>query len=170
MGRSNGQELKRNAIYFEAGGATLFYSINYDRLISINKNRNLAARVGVMYLNLLNDNQRVFKGIPLGISYLERINKNFIEFGVSASAISDTYYPDFSDSLGNSGISSELIKDLILMGSLRIGIRHQPSHNRFFWNALFQNSLLIVGKMDDFSKPFEESYLPFLSFGAGYSF
>jgi len=167
---ANAQELKRNTFYFEAGGASLFYSINYDRLLKNNDERNIAIRMGVMYLNMFNDNQRVFKGIPLGISYLERIKKNFIEFGISVSAISDTYYPDFSYSFGNSGISSELTNDLVLMGSLRIGIRHQPSDSRFFWNALFQNSFLIVGEMDDFSAPFEESYLPFVSFGAGYSF
>lgn len=167
---SNGQELKRNTIYLEAGGATFFYSINYDRLLKKDNNRNLAARVGVMYLNLFNDNQRVFQGIAVGFLYIERMNKNFIEFGVSTSAISDSYYPDFHDSYGNSGISTDKVNDLILMESLRIGIRHQPSHSKIFWNALFQLSVLIVGEYDDFTWPFEVATMPLVSLGAGYSF
>ena len=167
---SNGQELKRNTIYLEAGGASFFYSINYDRLIFDNDEKNLVARIGVMYLPLFNDLERVFVGVPVSISYINRTRKNFFEFGISASAISDTYYAGTFDSFGNLGVSDIYIEDLVLIGSTRIGIRHQPSENRLFWNTLFQFSLIVVGDQNDFSSPFEISTMPLLSIGVGYSF
>jgi len=77
--QSSAQEITRNNIYFEAGGTSFFYSINYERLLLDNFEKNVTARVGFMYLNYFDDRQREMKGIPISISYIHRIGRNFLE-------------------------------------------------------------------------------------------
>lgn len=47
---ANAQVLKKNAIYFEALGNAVVYSINYDRLFHISNELTIAPRVGFEYI------------------------------------------------------------------------------------------------------------------------
>ena len=44
------ETLKPNNIYLEAGGNAVLYSINYERIISLNDNLKLAPRVGFEFV------------------------------------------------------------------------------------------------------------------------
>ncbi len=158
------QDVKRNTVYLELGGASYFYSINYGRLLFNNQEINLSVRMGYMYLNLFNENSRTMHGLPIGLSLLKRLKKNYLEAGISGSVIFDSYYSlnQYDQIIGSTD-------EIILIPSIRIGIRHQPMTKRVFWNALAQFSMLAVGDRPDFKQP-EIHAMPFLSLGIGYSF
>jgi hypothetical protein len=161
---SRSQEITRNNVYLEIGGASLFYSINYERLMFKSAENNMAVRLGVMYLYSFDERERQIRGVPLSFSYLKRIKKNYFEIGLSGSAIYDTY-----NILNQSGEITDYAEELIIMPSIRAGIRHQPSANGFYWNALLQYSLTAVGKPGGDFNPSTNSF-PFISIGLGYSF
>ncbi len=158
------QEITRNNVFLEVGGASMFYSINYERLLFNNTERNLSVRFGQMFLILKNDGiNRYMIGFPVGVSYLKRINKNFFEAGISVSTIYDTY-----DLAGINGEILDTVQDFIIMPSIRSGIRHQPYNNGFYWNALIQFSMVAFGDIDNFQPQY--TAFPFISIGLGYSF
>jgi len=161
---SRSQEITRNNVYLEIGGASLFYSINYERLMFKSSENNLSVRLGLMYLYSFDERERQIRGIPLSVSYLKRIKKNYFEVGLSGSAIYDTY-----NIFDQNGEIAGYEEELIIMPSFRLGIRHQPSSNGFFWNALLQYSLTAVGKPGGNFNPSTNSF-PFISIGLGYSF
>ena len=158
-----GQEITRNNVYFEIGGASMFYSVNYERLLLKSDQNNLAVRAGILYLNFFDDRDRVISGVPVSISYLKKLRKNYLEVGLSGSVMYDSYYlyPLIGERIH--------IQDLVLMPSIRLGIRHQPKSAGFFWNALLQYSLTAVGDMNYKGFP-EVNSFPFLSIGVGYAF
>jgi len=158
-----GQEITRSNLYFEIGGASMFYSINYERLLLKSDQNNLAVRVGLMYLNFFDDGDRAISSVPVSISYLKKLRKNYLEVGLSGSVMYDSYYlyPLIEERIH--------IEDLVLMPSIRLGIRHQPGPAGFFWNALLQYSLTAVGSINEFNNP-EINSFPFLSIGVGYAF
>ena len=167
------------SVALEAGGASLIYSINYDRLLKPNGNKNLAIRTGFMYINFSNEQERKMIGIPVGVSYLEGRKKNFLEIGITASAIIDRYSLYCFDRCPGYNPHHE---DFILLCGLKIGLRHQPSKGRFFWNVGFQNTFVIVNDSVSYFRSIAEpeifkfenalfrSYFPYLSVGAGISF
>lgn len=158
-----GQEITRNNVYFEIGGASMFYSVNYERLLLKSDQNNLAVRVGLMYLNYFDDKDRAISGVPVSISYLKKLRKNFLEVGVSGSVMYDSYYLSLPIE------EPWHIQDLVLMPSIRLGIRHQPKSAGFFWNTLLQYSLTAVGYIKEFND-LEINSFPFLSIGVGYAF
>ncbi len=156
----------RNNVFFEAGGAAFFYSINYERLLLKKADHNLGVRVGFSYLNLFDDRGRQFTGLPVGISYLKKLKNKFLETGLSFSGLIDQYDIPRADN-----VNSRAIKELVLIPSFRLGIRKQPIKPGLFWNALLQYSLVAVDdyktyKWDDA----ERNSIPFLSLGLGYAF
>ena len=159
---SNAQELRRNNVYFELAGASMFYSMNYERLWLDNDEYNITTRAGIMYIYLFNDEERTIAGVPIGASYLKKLKKYYFEIGVSFSVIRDTYHLD----LGNSETLN--IDELVLMPSIRAGLRHQPTDKRLFWNILAQVSLMAHGETQQY-QPYIRVF-PLISFGIGYSF
>lgn len=157
---TNAQMLKRSTIYLEAGGASFFYSLNYDCLYQLKNEDAISLRAGFMYINTFNDESRRTTGVPVGISYLRRLRKNFLELGITNAAILDRY----RSFLPGEGAVSEIV----LIPSAKLGIRHQPMHKHLFWNAAIQYSFIFIG---DRNRPIQESHsLPMVSLGIGYSF
>ena len=156
------QELKRNNVYLELAGASMFYSINYERLWLDNNEHNIATRGGLMYIYLFDEQKRTIAGVPISISYIKSLSKHFFEVGVSFSAIRDTYYLMVNDT------ETLFIDELVLMPSIRAGLRHQPSEKKLFWNILAQASLMAHGETANY-EPYIK-FFPMISFGIGYSF
>ena len=158
--------LTRNNVFFEAGGAAFFYSVNYERLLLNKVDHNLGIRAGFSYINLFDERGRQFTGLPVGISYLKRIKNKFLETGLSFSGIIDKY-----DIPSTDNINKRSIKDLVLIPSFRIGIRKQPVQSGLFWNALLQYSLVAVDDYETYKwDDSERNSIPFLSLGLGYAF
>jgi hypothetical protein len=143
------QEIKQNNVYLEIAGASMFYSVNYERLWFNNGEQNMTTRLGLMYLYTFDERERAIRGTPLSISYLRKIKKNYFEAGISFAVMRDTY-PMFDQNKEQTGE----VDELILMPSLRIGIRHQPVDTNFFWNVLAQASLIAFGDTDDYIQKF----------------
>ncbi len=162
-------QIKRNTIHLEVGGASFLYSINYDRLILDKQSSNIALRSGMMYASDFQTNDgRRWLGFNIGSSYLKKLNKNFLEFGITSSLIRDR---QVRMTIMGSTRESDQYVDTVLMNSMRVGIRHQPINNHLFWNALLQYSVALVGDHKGFkSKPLEVSSFPLISLGIGYSF
>jgi len=159
-------KITRNNIYFEAGGAAFFYSINYERLFLRNPRHNLAVRLGATVLSLSRKTERLIHGLPIGISYLAKAKKKYFEAGVSVAGLRDRYYPD-----SNLGVSDELSEELILIPSVRFGFRSQPAEKNLFWNILFQTSIISANEFHRYSYKDSERYVtPFISVGVGYAF
>lgn len=157
------QNITKNNVYFEIGGASLFYSMNYERLMFKSDKNNISVRIGIMYLNFFNDTERTMSGVPIGVSYLKKIRKKYLEVGLSGSMIYDSYY------LNSNVEEPHHIQDLVLMPSIRAGIRHQPKVGGLFWNALLQYSVTAVDNINNFNNS-EINSFPMVSFGVGYTF
>ena len=157
------QGLTRNNVVLEIGGASIFYSINYERLLLKNTDSNIAVRIGGMFFVLKNDNQR-YQGVPIGISYLKKVKKNFFEVGFSASAIYITTH--------KTSIYSTEDQYLLITPSIRLGIRHQPNTKGLYLNGLIQFSLLADYdlRVYQYTQEVDYTFFPFASFGIGYSF
>lgn len=156
-----GQVLKRNTFYLEAGGASFFYSVNYDRLFTLNERNAIATRIGFMYVNTFNDVARRMFGVPVGISYLRKLRKNFLEFGITGAGILDRYY-------SGTPFRDPTIEERVYIPSLKLGIRHVPHSKHFFWNAAIQYSMIFLS--DRRSRISHSHSLPLPSLGVGYSF
>lgn len=157
-------QITRNNLYFEAGGAAFFYSFNYERLLFRSPENNLTARVGLLYLPALNANGRRFSGVPIGASYLKKLKNKYLEAGMSFSAILDQSLEEPDPAFPIDGI-----EDIVLITSVRFGIRKQPISKGLFWNALLQGSYVTVKDRSDFGEGAENFVTPFLSLGIGYS-
>ncbi len=118
---------KRNTIFFEAGGNSFFYSINYDRLLKIKEKWRLAGRIGGMYVNTFTNIKRSMIGIPMEFSYLRGHSNRFFELGIGVSGIYDQYYPQSNLN------TSDVVKDLVLFSVLRLGYRHQKHEGGLFY-------------------------------------
>ncbi|MGK7391119.1 MAG: hypothetical protein ACNS60_12240 [Candidatus Cyclobacteriaceae bacterium M2_1C_046] len=164
------EPILRNNVYFELGGAAFFYSLNYERLLLNSKKHNLAPRIGFEYINLFGESKREFVGIPIGISYLKHLKKNIhLETGFTFSVIYDNYYPLSSNNLGQTYYSDQRTEEFIIFPSLRLGIRKQPEKKAIFWNTSLQFSKVSLYDVEK-KRTYEGYYLPFASFGIGYSF
>ncbi|MBC7936067.1 MAG: hypothetical protein H7Y86_12010 [Rhizobacter sp.] len=76
------QTFKRNDIYLEAGGASLFGGVNYERQLS--KTTGLAARIGIgFYME-----KSFYLSLPVGLHYLFKLNEHkgtFIDAGLTTT-------------------------------------------------------------------------------------
>ncbi|SDL36861.1 hypothetical protein SAMN05421823_105316 [Catalinimonas alkaloidigena] len=165
--KSQSADVARNTVYFEAGGAAFFYSLNYERLLFKSSDQNLAVRVGFTGVPMF-DRRRHVLGVPVGASYLNRLraSNKYLELGVSVAGLLDRY-----DSTPEPQTAGYERNELVAIPSIRAGLRKQPQGRGLFWNALLQASLLAVDDASHFSfAQAEKQVLPFLSAGLGYSF
>jgi hypothetical protein len=142
LGQKNADP-KRNTIFFEAGGNSFFYSINYDRLLKIKEKWRLAGRIGVMYVNTFTNERRSMIGIPMEFSYLRGHSNRFFELGIGVSGIYDHYYTQ-----SNLNTSSE-VKDFVLLSVLRLGYRYQKHEGGLFYKI---GLTPLAGAIIDFNK------------------
>ena len=108
-------------------------------------------------------------GVPVGVSYIHRIKKNYLETGLTCSVTIDRYsrlYPPGRYLLD----SREPYTDLVIIPAYRFGIRHQPQEDGFFWNAFLQAMVVMVDNLNFSGGPGEVNFYPFAGFGAGYAF
>ncbi len=127
------QELKKNSFYFELGGNTIAYSLNYDRVIPLNNSLHLVPRVGLMYLpiaNLENNRQYANFSIPLEVNLLiikSPQSKNFIEAGLGLSLI--------GMKAGGYRETGEYVPAtrFARVGTFRAGFRHQKATGGFMY-------------------------------------
>ena len=127
----NNIEPKRNTIFFEAGGNSFFYSLNYDRLFSIKEKWRLAGRFGLMYVNTFSKQNRSLAGVPLELSYLRGSNTKFFELGIGVSGIYDHYHAQSNPFTGSDS------KELVLLSVLRVGYRNQKKEGGLFYKVGF---------------------------------
>jgi len=145
--------------FFELGGATFIYSVNYEHLWLKSTRSNISTRIGVMYLP--SASEQISFGFPVGISYLTKMKKNYFEVGASFVSLYEREVASLSSGSGNSF-------DKMNIPSIRLGIRRQPTESGLFWNALLQGSLVIVNP--DNSDVGIGFFLPYASFGIGRAF
>ena len=159
---ANAQLLKTNIIYLELGGASKYYSVNYERLWLSNDNHNITTRAGIMYLYVFDGTDHTIAGAPISASYLKKINNEYLEAGISFAIIRDMYTLD-------SDLSQSIyVEELILMPSIRIGVRHQPTEKNLFWNLLAQISMSAHSETEKYIA--YTQIFPLFSAGIGYSF
>ncbi len=81
---------QQNVLYLEAGGAGGYGSLNYEKLIDINKKIQVAARAGISSYRLL-DYTNVFNPdiiMPIGVSMLYGKHKHRLEVGGGEAFVS----------------------------------------------------------------------------------
>ena len=142
---------KYNAVYIEAGGNTLIYSVNYDRIIPISTQFRLAPRVGFSYFPYTSkNNNRDYTNIriPLELNLLwgkTQTSRNFVEagFGLSLIGLIGGYK---TDSQGN--ITSEIVNKNAKVGVIRLGYRYQKPKG----GLMFRAGALIPVSQDEYSE------------------
>ena len=144
------QGVAQNALFLEAGGANLFYSINYDRFIFKSKKNNVGARAGAMYWPLTKASS--YASFPFGLSVFHQLKTNYLELGGTSAAI----YRFTGD-----GASK-----YITLKSIKFGVRHQAKEKGLFWALHFQYSRFSRSVEDYISY----GWIPGAGAGIGYSF
>ena len=118
------------AIYFEAFGNGILYSLNYDQRFSI-KNKDLGARLGFSYMPLDGSN---FITIPFHLYYLLGKNGNYLELGSGL-----TYFDGNAYFIGDYSYDSSFALALSAM------YRRQPLDGGFLFrigiNSIFSDKL-----------------------------
>jgi hypothetical protein len=153
--------VRRNTFFLELGGNGMFYSLNYDRILLNRDQWKLSGRVGVLYLPPFDGGNRQMVGGPLEISYLRGRGKHFLEIGLGGTAVYDTYQ-----------FAEYRIRDLAVMGVLRVGYRHQKTEGGFFYKAGFTP---LAGKVHDLRSRGRNGWsndvfaYPLIGLGVGYT-
>jgi hypothetical protein len=119
-----------NALYVELLGASLFYSINYDRRIG-----DLALRGGLMYFSVSSgvnsegeSASASWLGFPLSVSYNIGSMKHNFEVGAGITI------HHFGGSVSTLGVESSG-SATVVMGHGILGYRYQPPQTGFFLRA-----------------------------------
>ncbi len=139
---------KRNSVYIEGGGNTVYYSVNYDRLFDLSSKLKLAPRIGFMYLPMdkiyeVNDNGDY--RIPIEVNLLwsnSETPKNFVEGGLGVSLISIEENVTYVLT-GQNGTRNAMGK----VYTLRLGFRHQKQTGGF----MYRIGLLVPVAQDEYS-------------------
>lgn len=149
------KEHSKNAVYFEVGGNSLFYSINYDRQLKTFKNQNkLGFRLGfggtLGYNDYLWDDDLYlgFYNFPVEVYYLIGESKHFLDIGIGIA-------PSFSSTPFDEG---QYQTDRFINLSYRF---QKPGNGFFFRTGLLVQSYNIYG----YTGPF-----PWGRIAIGYSF
>ncbi len=140
----NTKVAKKNALYLEAGGNGLFYSINYDRIVPISPKVKIAPRLGISYLPYNGGNK--FKNfiIPFEVNILyakQAESKNFIEGGVGLTLF------EFVKGFRN-GNKKDPVSQYSNVTMIRVGFRHQKTSGGLMYRA----GLLIPVAQDSYSE------------------
>ena len=149
------QEITRNNIYAELGGAAMMYSVNYERLLTSNRNINFPFRIGLSYTNTnVFDGDNTI-GVPISISLIKNLNKSFyFEAGVFVTAF---FYEENYNGMGG---STYLGSDAIVkyMPGASIGFRRQPEAAGVYYHLHLQVQFI------------DSDVGVFPGFGLGYAF
>ena len=151
------QEITRNSVYAEIGGAGLLYSVNYERLLSSNKNNNFPIRIGLTLLPpKLSGN--LMLGIPLGVSFIKNINR---EMYFETRLLFSTFIEQKIYNGHGLGSEPTVETHVMYMPSIAIGFRHQPESKGFYYHYHFQVS---------YNTEIFWGIMPWLGFGLGYAY
>ncbi|WP_210486097.1 hypothetical protein [Rufibacter aurantiacus] len=130
--------IRKNTIFFEIGGNSFLYSLNYDRLLVKKPNWGLAGRIGGSYLRdtgVFENTDNHFYAVPLELSLLVGKSNHQLEIGAGATP----FYKDYQEESGKDNWSS-------VAPNARIGYRYQKSDGGLFFKAGF--TPLIAFKKD----------------------
>ena len=149
------QEITRNNIYVELGGAAMMYSVNYERLLSSNRNINFPLRIGLSYTNTNVFNGDNTIGLPISFSFIKNLNRN-IYFETRLFVTPFFYQEQYYSQGGSMSYDTENIVSFLPGAS--IGFRGQPSTAGLYYHIHIQSQVI------------EKEIGPFLSLGLGYAF
>jgi hypothetical protein len=114
------------AVYAEAGGAGLLFSMNYDARFTKSLD-GLGFRVGLGY-SFTND--PTFITFPVGVNYLLGRHGNYFEIGANATYVTITNRNnDYLFNLGGQDYDSRTTN--LVFGTVNLGYRRQPVHGGF---------------------------------------
>ncbi len=140
------QPTAKNAFYVELGGNGIFYSLNYDRLVT----PNVAARAGVMLFRA-EDNESNGVGVvvaPVVVSYLFGEGNSHFEAGLGLGlATASIDHVDFGEEF-----------DQTVYGTGVLGYRYQPETG----GVVFRAGLTPVFNAENFA--------PWIGLSIGYAF
>ncbi len=128
------KDIARNNVYLEIGGPAYLYSVNYEYLLSDNKNINFPIRIGVFY----NFRSSFDIAIPLSISIIKKMNNNskfYFEIKASTTIVSHRRYRSLGAAHEGYNYTTQQY-----IPSLSFGIRRQPSNGGFYYHINMQIS------------------------------
>jgi hypothetical protein len=147
-----------SSIYLEIGGAGIFYSINYDRLLT----NNVALRFGFGYFGV--PFLASLTAVPLTLSWFPFSNStspNKLEIGAGFDYINATVTPFFGDTPTRTGSA------VCLTGIL--GYRYQAPDGGFMFRAAF-TPILFTDELQSLVGISNANFAPWagISFGTGF--
>ena len=128
------QDIARNNVYLEIGGPAYLYSVNYEYLLSDNKDMNFPIRIGVFY----NFRSSFDIAIPLSISIIKKMNndsKFYFEIKASTTIVFHRRYSSLGAAHGGYNYTTHQY-----IPSLSFGIRRQPTNGGFYYHINMQIS------------------------------
>lgn len=161
IGNTASAQIKKNSLYLEAGGNTIYYSINYDRIIPLTPRLKLAPRVGFMYLPMSSIyNYTSFEdiSIPLEANLLwskNEASRHHVEGGLGLNLF------QIQDGVNSAGENKTLFRKIT---TIRFGYRNQKADGGLMYRA----GLLVPITRDNFSN-LDGSDDLFYTFWAGFS-
>jgi hypothetical protein len=166
------EELAKNSVFFEAFGAAVFYSVNYERMVL----DDLSVRVGFGFLPDAESSDASsntpasttsWTFLPVTVSYVGiRARRNALELGGGATLL----FKNESDSRGGPAASSGV--SVIPMAIAMVGYRNQPVDQSGFMFRVGVEAILAPRTFlgGAFRAPLDLDYLPwpYLSLGASF--
>ena len=131
----NRNDIKTRTVFFEVLGSGLLYSINYDRLLNLNKKIKNSITLGASFF--INQRSETILALPMSYNFIFGKRKNHLEIGAGFSPFifSGTYliFPK-SGNLATSNYSYySQITDYSLSFVPKIGYRYQKPTGGFFF-------------------------------------
>ncbi len=131
--------IKKNTIFLEAGGQSLFYSLNYDRLFRIHKKIQNNFELGLSIIPK-NKNSDYVISTPVSCNFLIGKSNNKLEIGIGLTAMFVRKFsysqPDYDDPFGNKYIHFYEKNEKSIYFSPKIGYRFQKADGGFFFKAM----------------------------------
>lgn len=159
---------KYNSVYVEAGGNTIFYSINYDRVFRLSAQLKIAPRIGFMYLPMTKIYNRSRFGdirIPAEVNLLwskTPFSKNFIEGGIGLN-----FFQRRERTTSLESDNEDYRRPFGKVSTLRLGYRRQKPTG----GLMYRTGLLIPLHQDaTFRAGDDVFYRIWAGFSIGYTF
>ena len=152
---SQNKFVKKNSVSLELAGTGLFYSINYDRLILIDKNIRFSVTTGFWYIPQINrvSDFQTFMGGTIGFNTIFGKQTHFGELGFGFS------YINMRQENGTMYHTTYL--------PIRIGYRYQKDDGGLFLRASF---MPIFENYQHFDVKVLAVITPYFALAIGYSF
>jgi len=149
-------KLAKNSAYVEFAGSGLLYSVNYDRLLLVDKRMRFSGTVGFTYLPTIEDfiTFKHIYGASIGFNTLFGTEKHFGEFGINLSYLNMTEY-------------SDIVYHTLYL-PLRLGYRYQKDTNGLFLRLSVMPIFSVYQHVD--AKVFLYPITLHFGVGVGYSF